>query len=180
MALTLITPPAQEPITLAEAKAHLRITEPDQDDLIAAHLQAAREQAEQITGRAFMPQAWRVTLDAFPAGAIELPRPPLAAVTSIKYIDPAGVQQTITPADYMLDTATEPGWVLPVAGKQWPATQDRINAVEVVYTVGWPDAAAVPGAIKAWIKLRLQCLFDGTDWPAHADSLLDRWRLWRV
>jgi hypothetical protein len=86
MALKLITAPIAEPLTLAEAKAHLRVDESDDDALIEALIVAARQGAEHITQRALMPQTWELALDQFES-EIRLPKAPLASVIGVKYVE---------------------------------------------------------------------------------------------
>jgi len=182
MALKLITPPAAEPISLAEAKAHLRVDTTDEDALITALISAAREHAEHVTHRAFITQTWELAVDAFPAAEILLPRPRLISVVSVKYDDAAEVEQTMDAADYALDTYSEPGWLLPAYGSTWPATLDAANAVRVRYTAGYgATASAVPQGLKAWMLLRVGNLYrnreelvDGRQvQPSFVDRLLD-------
>lgn len=158
----LITAPAAEPITLAEAKLHLRIEDSvtDEDDLIESLIVAAREAAEHETGRALITQTWELVIDAFPACAIELPKSRLLGITSVIYVDAAGDSQTLDSSAYTADTDQEPGWVLPAVDTEWPETLDTANAVRIRYTAGYgAAAAAVPDAIKAWMKLRLGALY---------------------
>lgn len=64
--LTLVTPPAVEPVSLAEAKAHLRLEIDDDDDLVSALISAARQKCESRLTRAFVTSGWRFTTDGFP------------------------------------------------------------------------------------------------------------------
>ena len=167
MATRLITAPAAEPLSLEEAKAHLRVDHTTDDSLIAIFLQAARQDCEEWTQRAFITQTWEVVIDEFPENEILIPRPPLQSVTSVKYDDGAGVEVTLSATEYTVDTASEPGWIVPTLSG-WPATFDGINAVRVQYVAGYatsgnsPDNLAdnVPGPIKAAILLRLGQLYE--------------------
>jgi uncharacterized phiE125 gp8 family phage protein len=160
MTLKLIAAPAAEPITLTEAKAHLRVDASTDDAIITAMIQAVREQAEHETGRALITQTWERVLDAFPAVEIELGRMPVDAISSIKYLDGTGAQRTLGSSLYTLDADTAPGWVLPVAGAAWPATADSANAVRVRFTAGYgASGAAVPAAVRAWMLLHLGALY---------------------
>lgn len=153
-ALVNLTPPAAEPISLSEAKLHLRVEHTADDTLITALIVAARQQAELITRRQLISATWRYSLDAWPAnGIIEPPRPTLISVQSIKYLDADGVLQTVDSADYTVDTASEPGRIIPVWGEVWPSARLDVNAVRIEYTAGYANAAAVPQSIKAWILL---------------------------
>lgn len=175
MPLQLVTAPAQEPVSLAEAKRHLRVESTDDDALITALISAARQAAETLTGRQFVTARWKLVLDSFPgpslmgvpAGlpfslpghAILLPKCPVRSVPAIRYLDMAGTTQLMPRADYIVDTACEPARVTPVFGKIWPISLPQIGAVSVIFDAGYGDAASVPEGIKSWIKLRVGSLY---------------------
>ncbi|MGE5553301.1 MAG: head-tail connector protein [Betaproteobacteria bacterium] len=150
MALVLITPPDVEPVTLQEAKAHLRIDGTEEDALITALITAAREYCEACQSRAYLEQTWELVLDAFPKEAyIELPRPPLRSIVSVKYIDKDGAETTWDPTNYVVDTASQPGRLVLAYGKTWPAVTLRPAGVRVQYKAGYGTAAsAVPARVR--------------------------------
>lgn len=192
MTTRLITPPASEPVSLAEAKLHLRVDHSAEDTLIQGLVTAAREQCEHILGRSIMQQTWEVVLDTFPAdGDIELFNPPIISITSIKYIDAnTGTEVTLASNQYALDKDNEPGWVIPAIGVAWPETADAANAVRVRYQAGYADAASVPSAIKSWILLAIgvwyknrEAMIENTSMSLPRDfydGLLDRYRIYRL
>ena len=175
MPLQLITPAAEEPVSLAEAKLHLRVESADDDALIGSLISAARQAAETLTGRQFVTARWKLVLDSFPgpslmgvpaglpfslpAHAILLPKCPVQSVFAIRYLDMAGTTQTMPRADYTVDTACEPARVTPVFGSAWPVSLPQIGAVVLVFAAGYGDAASVPAGIKSWIKLRVGSLY---------------------
>jgi uncharacterized phiE125 gp8 family phage protein len=200
MSLKLITAPASEPITLADAKLHLRVdTGVTADDtLITALIVAARQGAEHITGRALMPQTWELALDSFDeqnsatsahSYRITLPKPPFVSITSITYLDESGVLQTMAADAYLLDTHSEPARIMPAYGTCWPATRNQANAVLIRYVAGYADAASVPQQIKNWMLLRIEMLYANrgsvvtgisiAEVP-YVDRLLDRDTVWGV
>lgn len=142
MARTLVTPPTVEPISVAEAKSHLRVEISTDDTLIGNLIAAARQHAETALRRALITQTWDLFLDAFPSrnGAISVPLPPLQTIDSIKYVDTFGVTRTLTGAKYKVDAATEPARVVPTYDEDWPETREEINAVTVRFTAGYGDA----------------------------------------
>jgi hypothetical protein len=71
--------------------------------------------------------------------------------------------QTIAAENYVLDEATMPGWVVPVTGYTWPATQERVSAVRVRFVAGWPDAEDVPAELKHWILIRAATAVDNRE-----------------
>lgn len=189
MALQLQTPPTLYPLTVAEAKSHLRVDVADDDALIQALISASTQDAEHLMGRAIMPQKWLYTADVFDA-EIELDRPTVTAVDYVKYIHPttgvpttlsAGVYQTVLLSDHKAK-------ILPAYGQTWPGTRAQPEAVQILFSCGYPDAASVPELIKAWIKLRLGMLYENRvaagDKNAYAmpfvDGLLDRYRNWSM
>src|SRR5262245_28437849 len=145
-AYTLITPPPVEPISLAEAKAHLRFDADDEDSTIEIYIRAAREYLEGpygFLGRALVTQSWRLTIDEFPDNEIQILLPPLQSVTNIYYDDPEGNEQTVNPDLYYVDTASQPGWVVPIASSSWPTPLDAINAVRIDFVCGYPPDTGV-------------------------------------
>lgn len=163
MGLSLVTAPAIEPVTLSEAKAHLRVEHTNEDALILGLIQAAREYAEVYCNRALLTQTWDLTLDYFPAcGFIELPKPILQSITSITYKDTAGDTQTWATSNYIVDTKGVFGRITPAYGIVWPSTQSIINAVTVRFVAGYgDDTDSVPQSIKQGILMYVADLYDG-------------------
>ena len=147
MALQLIAAPAVEPLTLAEVKKHLRVIDDDEDDLISLYITAARAHVDGesgFLGRALVTQTWELVLDRFPVNEIRVPLPPLQSVVFIKYDDPGGVEQVVSPSDYFVDTVSEPGWIVPVEGAAWPSTISAVNSVRVRFVAGYPPTSDSP------------------------------------
>lgn len=187
-----IVEPTDEPITLADAKEHVRVTDDDQDFYIQGLITASRIWCENKIDRSFITSTWQVTTDQFPdnAGPINLPRPNLIAISSIQYIDTGQTLQTIDPSRYAVDAASQPGRIFPAYTLIWPATLLFANSVIITYTAGYGDSADdVPLTIKHAMKMYMQKLFDtvrgGGDIKMDAasdsaiESLLDaeRWTL---
>ncbi|WP_198116926.1 head-tail connector protein [Massilia rhizosphaerae] len=151
-----VSPPDVMAVTLADAKAQLRIDSDDTafDSQLSIWIAGITEEAEHATGRAFVNRPMRVTLDAFP-DAIRLSAPTFS-VERLKFVDVDGQEQVLDPVDYFADTVTEPGYIVPASGKAWPATADRVNVVSVDYTAGYgSDATTVPSSAKLYILARL-------------------------
>ena len=147
--VTIQTKAASAPITTADMKARLSIQTADFDSLIDDFVlgAVARVDGPSGIGVAMMQQTWRKTFDGFPAmfnphgrpinsAMFNLPGWPIKSVTSIKYRDASGVEQTVAAGDYRVDMASEPVRVALKAGKSWPATDTEIASVWVDYVVG--------------------------------------------
>jgi uncharacterized phiE125 gp8 family phage protein len=129
----------------------------DEDTLLDSLITAARTHAERFCRRSFITTSWTLRLDKFPSGvgAIDMPRPPLITVTTLKYYNGSGVLTTLTEnTDYLVDTASEPGRITLPVSKLWPSPQQRANAVEIAFTAGYgASASAVPEEIKIAVKM---------------------------
>lgn len=165
MSMTLITPPAAEPVSLDEAKAHMRIDIDDDDALVAAMVTAARQWCESFRRQSFVTQTWALTVDAWPdEDGFALRHSPIQSVTSVVYVDDAGDSATVDAADYVVDALGEPGRVVLAASASWPsATLRVINGVTVTYVTGYGDADAVPVVIKQAILLLAAHLYENRE-----------------
>lgn len=162
MDLALVTPPADDLLSLAEAKLQLGVESDDEDVLIGGLIAAVTawlDGPSGILGRALVEQTWRISYDyAFPAWRIALPLSPLISVTAITYVDSNGVTQIVDPSVYqVLDGAACA--VQPAYGKAWFAPRSQARAVTITFTAGYGDAAAVPMPIIAAAKLLLAHLY---------------------
>lgn len=186
MALTLITAPAAEPVALADVKAFLRVDHGDDDTMIDAMIIAARQEAEKICRRSLITQTWELVSDSFPR-EIAVPLPPLQSVTSIKYYDTNGVEQTLSALLYQVDIDSAPGRIIPAYGEVWPVTRCQLNAVRVRFVAGYgADDTKIPEAIKTWIRIRVATMYENREAFTQGqpiqelkfvDGLLDEYRV---
>lgn len=159
MTKRLVKAPVGLPVSLAAAVAKARANGAGMDDEIDLDVRGIAGDVQHQLQRALIEQTWAVTLDWFPE-AIKLPMAaPLIAVEHVKYRDVDGVLRTLHPDDYLVDSVSEPAFVLPAPGMAWPATAGRINAVEVQYRCGYgADHTAVPASIQTYILGRIEAL----------------------
>lgn len=205
MSLTLITGPTEEPVSVSEAKAFIRQDADVDDSLIEMLIRAARQHIDGRDGwlgRALVTQTWDLSLDRFPflidpiglpmlydsiTPAIVLPLPPLASITSVKYIDPNGATQTLATNAYVVDTASQPGRLAPVFGTTWPSTQLVLNAVTIRFVAGYGAASDVPEGLKLGIEALVAHWYENREavgpslvpLPMHVDALLAPFRIWQ-
>lgn len=157
--------PVAEPVSLAEAKEHLRVTSSREDALIWRQVQAAREWLERFTGRAFVNRTIEVYLDAAPALDLELPVAPVSAISKIETFDAAGVPVLLEGTEYALDPA---GRQLPIVrwadGVAWPEDVRRFNAIRITATAGYgADGASVPAAVRAAVLLLVGAMYENRE-----------------
>lgn len=160
---TLVTPPASEPITLAEARKQLELSQSDtaHDDHLTLLIQAAREQWEHDTDSCCFTQTWRVTLPYFCDDEISLPKRPIQSITSITYYDASNASQTLSTSIYALDSAARK--VRLNSLQNWPTTYDRFDAVTVTFVCGYTTVGSVPAIHKQAMKLLIGHYFENRD-----------------
>src|SRR5690606_34956771 len=136
----LLAGPAEEPVSLAEARAFLRLDDTAEDGLVQTLIAAARLHIEGTTARAMLHQSWRLVLDAWPASReIRLPVGPLVAVSAVTAFDAAGEPQELDPEGFVVDRVT-PRLLLPVTFER-PAMRER-QGIEVDFVAGYGEEAA--------------------------------------
>ena len=165
--LTLVSAPAEEPVSLSEIKAHLYVSDDVSNSTLTSQIIAAREYVENQTARQLVTATWEASWDRFPGygaddirpvgwrfGTIRVPRSPLQSVTSLKYLDTDAVLQTLATSEYQVSTRTDPGRIAPARLKVWPITDPySFDSVRVVFVAGYGAASAVPARLKQAIKL---------------------------
>lgn len=143
----LITPPATEPVSAAEAKLHCRVDGSVEDALIAALITAARMHVEEDTSRALIEQTWEVVLEGWPR-VLRLPHAPVSAVSSITYRDADGVTATLAATAYTVRTGLTPVQVIFDQVALPSATLAEVGPITVRYVAGYgATAASVPKPI---------------------------------
>jgi uncharacterized phiE125 gp8 family phage protein len=153
MSLTLISPPAAVPISLAELKAQCRAFEPDEDAVLAGYVRSATDHIEATTGLRLITQAWSWSVDWLPVrmnGYLRLPLAPAQSVTSITYLDANGAEQTLDPVVFTLNG----GRVALAPNKAWPSVWHGLDVATITFVVGFgDDHNAVPEAIRQAVQM---------------------------
>ena len=155
--LTRQTSPAVEPVTVAEAKAHLRVDVSDDDTYIGTLITAAREWCEQYLDRTLVNTQWVMRFDSFPPDGtqdIELPRPPMSmagttTAVSLTFTSETGGTQAFSTNSFRVDRNATPGAVKTLYGQTWPPHLMDDNAVSVTWWAGYGSAgSSVPAAVR--------------------------------
>ncbi len=157
----LLAGPAEEPVSLGEARAFLKVDDSAEDALITTLIGAARLHVEGVTGRALLAQSWRVVLDAWPDDrVVKLPVTPFMAVTEITAYDADGAAHAVPLAQFM----SEPDrLLLPATVSGMPVLRER-QGIEIDYVAGFgTEAAEVPVDIRQALLLLVGYWFEHRD-----------------
>ena len=192
MSWQITTEPATEPITLVEAKAHLRVDFSDEDDYIDTLIVSARRYCEAYCNRVFITQTWRQNLSEW-VNPIQLKVNPVISVTSLKYYDTNEAQQTITDNanNYQKDLNSDVAKIYEGLVNTFPAIGSTINPIEIITVCGYGAAADVPDDIKHAIKFMVSYFYENREGvnvplnnaasdikpPTAVKSLLTRYRI---
>ena len=166
MTVTVKTAPPVEPVTLAEARSHLRLvasgspaSHPD-DTYVERLIAAARNNAEGYMGRTIIETEYEWKFNQFPSldASLVFPRDTVLSVQSIAYIDDNGDSQSFT--DYSTSFADYKSIIVPSYGNEWPVVRGHLNDITITFKAGYAAdssptdyRANVPEAIKQAILL---------------------------
>ena len=189
MTIHELDPPPAEPLTLAEAKAHLRLDTGDDDTLVTSLIAVAREHLERETGLALIARGFRLHLDHWPRGrVIPIARGPVQTIDTVTVYDEAGVALDVDVSGYVLDGAARPSRLLL---PDRPLPGQAMNGIEIDFTAGFGEAGAdVPDTLKRAMLTHVATMFElrgavsldqqpGTV-PAGYDRLIAPYRMRRL
>ena len=188
MAAILVQAPASEPVSLAEAKAQLRIVGNDDDQLLGSLITAARRVVEARTGLCLIAQDWLCLRDGWPEdGVIELPVTPLIAVEEIGVFGEDDTKAVIDPAHYVVDAASRPARVMLRGSRLWPIPGRALNGIGIRLQAGFGTLAAdVPQPLRQAVELLVAHFYAqrgdeaGGGLPVSLGGLLDPYRMVRL
>jgi uncharacterized phiE125 gp8 family phage protein len=192
MPLILNAGPSVEPVSLAEAKAHLRLDGSDEDTLIGSLIVTSRLHIESALGLSLVTQSWSWFFDAWPRGAaVMLPLRPVQSIAAVRLYDEAGDATTVAADTYLLDGASSPARLVRQGALVWHKPGRAANGIEVAFTSGYGDAAAdVPEPIRQALRLLIAHWYEhrtpfevgaaATPAPGMVEQLLAPYRLKRV
>lgn len=173
---TIATPPDAEPVTLAEAKAHLRVFHDDDNDYIGSLISTARDHAEKYCGATWAAVETSANCDDW-CDLAYLPFAPITAVSAIAYVDTAGVGAVVDAAVY--EFRADARAIVLKPGQRWPSKQQG-SRIALSAEVG---ATSAPPAVKHAILLRVEDFYEhrgseeDSKWSVF-DSLLSNYRFY--
>lgn len=190
MTLILTAGPAEEPVTLAEARAFLRLDDTGEDTLVTALITAARATLEAETRCAFVTQNWRLMLDCFPEETILLPLAPVSAVTTISLLARTEPDEVLSETLFDFDLGSEPPRIWRASGAAWPTAKRRVAGIVIDFTAGYGGMGSVPQPLKQavlmlvahWYETRLPVALDSTasEVPLTVAALIAPYRRFRL
>ncbi|MFC0245234.1 phage head-tail connector protein [Falsochrobactrum ovis] len=184
MAMFLVTPPALEPVTIADARAFLKISTDSEDEILGRLLKTARELVEAETGLAFIDQTWRLRVDRWPrSGRVALFKYPVKSIVSVVAYMPDGTAVNFQPEDFLLQHGRRPQRVY------MPQYQDARSVIglEIDFEAGFGESGAeMPDTLKHAVLSLTAHLFEtravapipgaSTTFPPLIDRMVDSWR----
>lgn len=161
--LDLVTGPVGQVVTLSDMEAFGYMAEPEQSGVMLDCIQTATNVVEAESGKQLLTATYDVSWRRFPgcSGELVLPRVPVASVTSVKYYDTTGTQQTLSTSLYTLNdgSAHASGYVIPAYNSIWPATYGYDRDVTVRFVCGFGTKDQIPKEFKTQICLLAHSIF---------------------
>lgn len=159
MLLRRITPATARPVMMAEARDHCRGPAAEDDDVLAGFVQAALTMVGEMSGRVLAPETWAASFP-YVCGDLKLPKAPVIEVVSITYFDAADVQRTATLADFYVFADEDSCVIRPKAGRAWPTTIKREDAVTVTFEAGYET---IPDPLKTAVLMLVGHLYENRE-----------------
>lgn len=158
------TAPASEPVSLTEAKAHLRQDGSDNDTYITTLITTARRYCENYCNRKFIDQVWYEYYDKL-VEPLRLSLNPVDSIVAIKYYDTDDTEQTLSSSYYTLDNKGDVGYIHEAVGYDFPNySTDVINPVEVEYKTGYGTSSSdVPEDIRHAILFMISYFYENRE-----------------
>ena len=190
MSMMLLTGPTQEPVTLAEMKAWLRVDGLDEDGLILALITSARLSLETVTGKAFITQSWRMVLDAWPDRPfIDVPLAPLQSIMAGRVYNADGSTLALAASDFIVESSSQQRPRLALLKRQ-PPTFRAMSGIEIDLIAGYGnDGSNVPEPLKLALKMLVAFWFENRGdeptgiplrWPDEISRLVAPFQMRRV
>lgn len=188
MAVVQTSAPAVLPITLADAKAHLRVDGSDEDTLITSLIETATAHIERGYGLALITQGLTIIRDGWPDNwLVELALTPVQSVSTITIFEVDGGGIAFDAGHWFADIISHPPRIVLHGTAPWPEPGRRANGIEIAVIAGFGDAPDdVPEPIRQavlllvahWVERREPVSLEtaGQDFPGTVSALLNPFR----
>lgn len=188
--ISTVTEPEFEPLTVAQAKAHLYVDDDASDQIIAALIKVARLKIEGETHRALVQRTLDLEIDGgWPMRGcmpyIALPVNPVASVTSVTYVDGSSPEPTLAAANYTATLRNNASYIVPAYSVTWPTVRNVPGAVKVRFVAGYADVDSIPEPLVQAMKLYVAHLFyhrgdEAKPLPPTIEALVSPYRASRL
>ncbi|MBC2884736.1 phage head-tail connector protein [Ochrobactrum sp. CM-21-5] len=184
MTMFLVTPPALEPVTIADVRAFLRISTETEDEILQRLIATARELIEAETGLSLIEQTWRLRVDRWPrSGRLAIFKYPVKAVTAVVAYKPDGTAISFSPEEFVLHHGKRPQRLYMA---QYPDASS-FEGIEVDFIAGFGETGVdVPDALKQAILTLVAHLYEKraginadaspASFPLMVNQMVDSWR----
>lgn len=153
MGFRVVTAAADTPVSLTEAKAHLRVDTSADDTYITALINSATEWCQKWLRRQLINATLEETFNEW-CDPFRLQRSPLVSVTSVSYVDSNGDTQVLASSQYVVKTDVSPGRIHSAYNVTWPIARGQVDAITIRYVAGYGTAGStVPADIRHAIYL---------------------------
>lgn len=169
----IVTGVSEEVVSLAEIRNWCRIDDDmtDDDAMLQRLIRTARRQAEKFTGQFIGIQSIIVAYDEFPCGSALAIGYPVRSITSLTYVDPDDVTQTMSAADYTLDDFSKPSYLILRSAADWPDYSRAANAVQIALSVGYaPDGDSPPAAWPIEPDIKTAICLAAAEWYENREN----------
>lgn len=159
MTYATVAPPAAEPLTLADVKAHLRLDGTVEDDLLSALIVAARTHCEAMTGLSLITRTLRLYRDDWPGtGVIQIANGPVQTIENVTVYDQDGIARSVSLSGRMLDSASDPARLMLA---DTPTPGRMLNGVEIDFVAGFGETGAdVPDALRRAMLMHVALMYE--------------------
>lgn len=166
--------PSASVVTVATAKAHLRVDDDDSDTYISSLIEVASDVVGEMAGKALINQTWQLQIGMTTGRSpVYLPNAPVSSITSIAYFDTDDQSQSEDTADYTLTGDNDTAWLVPAGTRVWPSMYDRPDALTVTYVAGYgasPDK--VPANLRHAALMLVGHWFENREAANHPAALV--------
>ena len=160
-----VTAPTADPVSVAEAKSHLRVEHSDDDLLIYRLIETAVAYVDVrgALGKAMITQTWAEWFAPNPSELV-LSLGPVQSVSGISYYDTDNALQAATLSDFYVLGPSTRTVIKPKSGYAWPTTFTRDDAIKVEYVIGYGDSYTdVPSTVRHAILMLVSHYYENRE-----------------
>lgn len=170
MPAILMTPPATEPVSLANAKQHLKVETSADDGLINNLIATARQHVEKQIDKVLIEQTWLIYFDNWTDdGELKLQVAPITTINYLRTYSDDDIANTIDPSHYYADLVKNPQKLILRGSRIWLKPGRIANGIEIEATAGYgPTGASVPTPLRSAMLMLIAYWYENRQPDCHA------------